>query len=232
MRLFIVAVSVCFVAGAAQADEPIKWTGGYVGAHVGGLWGDVDVRNDPADGVSPGPFSYSVDGVFGGGTAGYNWQFSQVVAGIEVDLGYLDPDGAGIIPSSSPGHRQNLTLDSGLYGDVTARLGVAFDRTLIYVKGGYAFLNSEAMQATTKPQYSPTPTGSFDGWTLGGGIEHFITPSLSIKAEYQHFDFGTEQGAQTTIAADPPTPVGHVFENWHDVTIDTVKVGLNYHFKP
>jgi len=101
---------------------------------------------------------------------------------------------------------------------------------LIYAKGGFAFFDGEAKQATTKPGYAPTGTDTFTGWTLGGGAEYFLTRSISLKAEYLHFDFGTQRAYQTTTVADPPTPVGYQFNNWHDVSFDSVKAGIAYHF--
>lgn len=233
MRNYLLGLVFVAVFGSSSAfagPAVNNWTGLYVGAHVGGLWGDVDVTDNAADGVPPGPFPYSINGVFGGGTVGYNWQHQSLLIGIEGDLGYMDPDGEGRIPSSTPPNYQALTLDSGLYADITARLGVTFDHTLVYAKGGYAYFDGEAMQATTKPGYAPTGTDSFSGWVLGGGVEHFIAPNLSIKAEYLHFEFDTESGYQTSTIADPPTPIGYRFYNWHDVDMDTVKVGINYHF--
>ena len=63
---------------------------------------------------------------------------------------------------------------------------------------------------------------------FGGGVEHFLTPAWSVKAEYLHFDFGTQHGAQTSIS-DPP--VGYVYTNSFKVTADTAKVGVKstYH---
>ena len=75
---------------------------------------------------------------------------------------------------------------------MTARSGVTFGETLVYGKGGWAYYEGEAKQATTRIEYSKTGTGSLSGWVLGGGVEHFVTPNLSLKAEYLHFDFGTE----------------------------------------
>jgi len=109
-------------------------------------------------------------------------------------------------------------------------LGVTFDGLLIYAKGGFAFFDGEAKQATTKPGYAPTGTDTFTGWTLGGGAEYFLTRSISLKAEYLHFEFGTQRAYQTTTVADPPTPVGYQFNNWHDVSFDSVKAGIAYHF--
>jgi outer membrane immunogenic protein len=210
----------------AIAGGPAIWTGLYVGAHAGGTWGDVDVR-DTTGGVTPGPFSYDVDGAFGGGTVGYNLQYQSFVIGIEGDLGYMDASGAGVIPSSNPAAHQDITLDGGFYSVAAGRLGVAFGDTLIYAKGGWAYYDGEAGQKTTNPGYVTNPTGAFDGWAYGGGIEYMIARSWSIKAEYLHFDFDTEEGDQTSVS-DPP--IGFVYKNEHDVEVDTVKVGINYKF--
>nr|AGD93248.1 porin [uncultured bacterium] len=227
--LAIAAVQLVCSGSAFAQDAAFDWSGFYAGIHAGALDGDTRVTNT-APGVDPGPFDYSIDGGFGGITFGYNWQAGNVVFGVEGDLGYLDPSGQGIIPSSDPVHHQDLTLDSGLYGDLTGRVGFSFDRVLLYAKGGAAFFDGEAMQASTRPEYAPTGTDTFTGWTAGAGVEYAVTNKISIKAEYQHFDFGEEHGYQTSLVADPPTPVGYRFDNYTTVDFDTFKIGLNYHF--
>lgn len=228
-KLFALAAAPLMIAAAplaAQAGEYPNWTGFYAGAHIGGAWGDVDVK-DTNGGVPPGPFNYSPDGVFGGGTAGYNHQVGSFVFGIEGDIGYMDLSGGTDIPSSDPTKHQDLELDGGTYGDITGRLGVAFGSTLVYAKGGYAFYDGEATQTTTKPGYRTTGTDTFSGWTIGGGVEHFVSSNLSLKVEYQHFNFDTEEGNQTSIS-DPP--IGFVYKNKTDLEADSVKVGAAYHF--
>ena len=184
-------------------------------------------RRRAVDGVPPGPFGYSINGFFGGGTAGYNLQIQNIVFGIEGDIGAIDPNGAGIIPSSTVPFHQDTTLDTGLYGDATGRLGLAFGPTLVYAKGGFAFFDGEARQTTTKPGYVTHGTDTFTGWTIGGGVEHMIDRNWSLKVEYLHFDFGSQVGDQTSTG-DPP--IGHVYHNWTDLSMDSVKVGLNYKF--
>jgi outer membrane immunogenic protein len=143
----------------------------------------------------------------------------------------MDLSGSGIVGSTHADHHQDLTLGGGVYGDVTGRAGFLLTpATLVYGKGGFAFYDGQAEQATTNPGYAPTGTDTFTGWTAGGGIEHFITTNLSIKVEYLHFDFGTQEGYQTALTADPPTPAGYKFRNWTDLTADSVKAGLAYHF--
>ncbi len=215
--------------------EGYTWSGFYAGAHIGGAWGDADVR-DIDGGVNPGPFSYSPGGAFGGGTAGYNVQIRKVVIGVEGDLGYLDLSGGTTIPSSDPKYHQDLTLDGGLYGDITGRLGFAFDRALIYAKGGFAFYEGEALQATTKSYYDKSGTDTFTGYTVGGGIEYLIARNISLKVEYLHFGFGDEGGSQTKAHTAPAgevddgTAIGSVFHNTTSLSADSIKVGVAYHF--
>jgi outer membrane immunogenic protein len=229
MRKWLLSLAFVAVGSSAAFAKPIvyNWNGFYIGAHAGGAWGDVNVTDDVNDGVPPGPFGYSIDAFIGGGTAGYNLQIDNVVLGVEGDLGVIDPNGSGIIPSSTPPNHQDTTLDSGLYGDVTGRLGLAFGPALIYAKGGWAFFDGEAKQTTTKPGFVTHGTDTFEGWTLGGGVEYLLAKNVSVKVEYQHFDFRPEVGDQTSIT-DPP--VGHVYHNWTDLTIDSVNAGVAYHF--
>jgi outer membrane immunogenic protein len=217
-----------FVASPSKAQDG-RWTGGYAGAHLGYAWGDADVR-DTNGGVLPGPFSYDPRGAFGGATFGYNWRMQGLVLGVEADLGYMDLSGAGIIPSSNPAAHQDITLDGGFYADATLRGGfLVMPSTLVYAKGGFAFYNGEARQKTTNPGYVTTGTDPFNGFVVGGGVEHFIAPSVSLKIEYLHFDFGSQDGFQTNVG-DRSSPIGYKFENKTDVTADTVKVGVAWHF--
>jgi len=194
------------------------------GLHAGGVWGDVSVT-DTNGGVTPGPFTYSPSGAFGGAQAGVNWQGGGFVAGVEGDIGYMNLTGAGIIPSSDPQYHQDATLSGGVYGDITGRLGFAMGQSLLYGKGGFAFYNGQALQLTTKPTYTGTGTDTFTGWTAGAGIEHQFTPNMSVKVEYLHFDFGPEGGYQTSIT-DPP--IGYQYDNSTKLTADSIKIGVNW----
>ena len=56
------------------------WTGAYIGAHVGGAWSDLAVTNlDHYTGADK--FSNKGNGVFGGGTLGYNLPGRQLHLG-------------------------------------------------------------------------------------------------------------------------------------------------------
>ena len=199
----------------------MPWQGLYFGAHVGGASSSASVHDsfdyvgDPNFNSSG-----SSGGLIGGGQAGYNVQQGHMVFGVEGDIGYLGisaKSSGSYTPSSSirevlhcgaywagDGHVCDISAQystsGGLYGDLTGRLGYATDRVLFYGKGGVAFLNAD-----TKANYTggstaalnPNSYFNFDhsdtlvGWTIGAGAEYAVSPSWSIKAEYQHFDFGS-----------------------------------------
>jgi outer membrane immunogenic protein len=209
--------------------ETYNWSGFYAGVSAGYVHGNAEVR-DFAAGVAPGPFSYDFDGGIGSGQIGYNYQIDNLVLGLEGDLGYMGSNGHGIIGSANAGSHQDLTLDGGLFGDLTGRLGYAFGPAMVYAKGGFAFFNGEAKQQTTNPGYSSTGTDIFTGWTLGGGLAYRLSRHVSMDLGYQHFDFGHANGHQTALVADPPTPAGQKFPNRTSLTADMVKIGLSYHF--
>lgn len=222
----LLAATAALVIGASAAHAGGSWEGAYVGLHAGYGWGDVSVK-DTTGGVTPGPFDYTARGFLGGASAGYNLQAGITVVGIEADIGYLGLNGRGIIPSSDPAHHQDITLDGGLYGDITGRLGFVRGNALFYGKGGLALYGGEALQKTTKPGFVSHGTGTFTGWTAGGGLEFALTPHTTLKVEYLHFDFGHQGGDQTSVSDDP---VGFVYKNTTSLTADTVKLGINYKF--
>jgi outer membrane immunogenic protein len=230
LALILAASFATDKATAQQTAQQHDWSGFYGGIHAAGIWGGVTVT-DSGRGVPPGPFSYTPGGAFGGGTGGYNVQMGPAVFGIETDIGYMGLNGSGTVPSSHPGQHQDITLDSGAYGDVTGRVGFAVGKTLFYGKGGFAFFTGEAKQTTTNPGYSSTgSSGAFTGWTVGGGAEYFVSPTVSVKAEYQHFDFGSKSAYQTALVDDPPTTAGTRFYNDNRLRADSIKLGMNFHF--
>lgn len=227
MRQSLFAAALIFATMTPAFADDVNWTGAYAGLHAGGAWGSTTVRDNAKDGVPPGPFSYDTSGAFGGGTAGYNYQYEGFVVGVEGDLGYLDLAGSGIIGSSKADHHQDITTDGGLYGDITGRVGFTFQRALIYGKGGFAFYDGEAAQATTADGFATHSTGTFTGFVVGGGVEYELSEKISVKAEFLHMDFGTQGGDQTSITDDP---VGHVYSNSHTLDADSLKFGVAYHF--
>jgi outer membrane immunogenic protein len=195
--------------------------------------------------------------VIGGGTLGCNWQpvGSAFVLGVEGEGGYMKLKGSAFDPLISP----TLTvaafrgtpdvLGSAQAGDwyamATGRLGYAFDRVLVYVKGGAAFV---PISASVHDNCLNTAAGC-GNWiistsasdtittgTIGGGLEWAFRPNWSIKAEYMFIGLGghnlgscgtSHSGAQLSV-----TPGGDFCFNHDFPAIHTAKIGINFRFGP
>jgi outer membrane immunogenic protein len=198
----------------APCCAPYSWAGFYLGANVGAAWGDLTTRDRDEFG---GTFKNRSTDVFGGGQIGFNLQRGNWVFGPEVDLGGMglshtasEPGTGGIILSK---------IDSGFYGDVTGRLGYSFGPALLYGKGGFAFYDGSVTN-TDLGDPSSVKDSTHTGWTVGGGLEYKLNPTWSVKAEYLHFDFGSDR---LHLPSD-----GDRYDN--KLSTDTVKVGINFHF--
>ena len=226
-------------------DAPVyvpvnTWTGFYFGGNGGYAW-DAGRRNiDYADFGTIGGAAFSApdrsrraepEGGFGGGQFGYNWQRDRLVLGIETDL-----QGGDISDS-----RSGLTALGGLFrarsstdwfGTVRGRVGLAYDRALIYFTGGFAYgdvrdrIDFESIGGpTARLRRDETDTG----FVLGGGLEYKFTPSWSIKSEYQYIDLGSTRLSSTFNPTGAAGDTETVRTNSIDHNFHTVRVGINYH---
>jgi outer membrane immunogenic protein len=223
-----------------HAAAPFSWTGFYIGVHAGYGWGDSSIgdggtklgRDGPpfgafACGVAQtgnycgDPFDLEPEGWLGGAQLGVNWQRGRLVLGIEGDIGYLGADEQSVLDRPF-GDQDFASVEYGWYGTLTGRLGLALDRSLLYVKGGLAVarIDMEAADMDNGEIFEGSRVSTSDtqlGWALGGGIEHALTDRLSVKAEYLYMDFGSD----TVRSSD-----GDIYEHEHQ--IHTAKIGLNY----
>ena len=189
------------------------WTGFYIGGHVGYGWAHNDWRDAFGLGISN-----DTNGFLGGGQAGFNYQIGQFVLGAEGDFSWAGINGGttgGGIPGPGAAFNTNVNWTSTL----TGRAGIAFDRWLVYGKGGVAWANSNF---STNNYTFP---GSIDvndtriGWTAGAGVEYAFAPAWTAKLEYNYMDFG-DRGV--SFAPGTLTNI--------DQQIHAVKFGVNYKF--
>ena len=161
-----------------------------------------------------------------GGQAGYNHQFGWIVPGLEADLGYMGFNGGRLSPPQFDPQQQTHAVSSGgLFGTVTGRLGIAVDRALLYVKGGFAYANFRLGVTDSVPPLTTDATErlTYTGWTIGGGVEFALTQNWLIKTEYQFMDFGRK--SISAVASDGIT------DTWkHDPSAHLIRLGLNYKF--
>jgi outer membrane immunogenic protein len=203
------------VAPVASAPAAIyNWTGFYVGGQLGA--GFSHSRwSDPFNGAHN-TFN-SGAGFIGGAQLGGNVQFNMLVLGIEGDFTWTGLKGSGI---DSIGNAISTNVD--WTSTVTGRAGVAFDRVLLYGKGGVAFAQDKNGFTDIFGNGANT-TLTRTGWTAGAGIEYGITRNLSAKIEYDYLGFGSQALNFTT----PTTPL---YTSNAALNVQEIKAGLNFRF--
>lgn len=266
MRKFLLtSAAVLGIAGTASAADlrvaaPIvapvpvfSWTGVYIGIGGGTGWGteertwNRDVFFAPLlPAVGLGPFtagssfgSHPISGGFFGGQLGYNWQAGWAVFGIQGDAHWADIDGRGDCFSGfALGFACNDKVKS--FGSVTARLGVtAFDRGLIYAKGGWAWEETNRTLTSSGVDFFTLVPGSSltavslsqsrTGWTFGAGIEYAFAPNWSAFIEYNHFDFGNKgENANLVLTIPAVVTLNAPLSTTVTEHFDVIKAGVNY----
>jgi outer membrane immunogenic protein len=238
-QILLASVGAIAIAGSAfAADLPYRgpppvyappppiftWTGIYIGGQVGYAWG-----SDPIDEVDTvfdhnAFFNDKPNGVIGGAHLGYNLQIGQWVAGLEGSV-----DGTSLHGTRTSAGPLVVTMSTrpDVQGSIRGRVGVAFDRVLIYGTGGAAFSGITNNYSLGFPFFlSESDTKTRTGWTVGGGLEYAVTNNWSIRAEYRYSDFGRS----------PDFPFSSItFGNvsfTHHLTENQVQAGFSYKFTP
>lgn len=208
------------IAPAFAPQEPYSWTGAYLGLFGGFAAADIEVTDEDGYNGEPGrSFEYDTDGFYGGGIAGYNYEWSLLVFGVEGELAVIDLEDSEQDPTlEGMQRRRNDSLassQSNFYGAVTGRVGLSIDRFLAYGKGGFAVADLEASFEDGNPAGAVLDTDSDEEWlvgfTVGGGIEMAVNPQFSLRGEYTFTEF---DGGVTTTGTDP---AGQEFEFEHDM---------------
>jgi outer membrane immunogenic protein len=201
-----------------KAPEPVSygynWSGFYIGAHAGAGFGE---KCFTFVGASDG--CHDTDGWLGGGQVGFNMQSGQFVFGVEFSGSWADISGDHVGPLA-PGGTYSSDLNTLLL--FTGRVGMTFDRLLIYVTGGGAWARDEFSYAV--PAAVSTTKQNRTGWTVGAGLEYGLSPNWSIAAQYNYVDLGDKD--VTFGGAVGPFPFTDRVEQ--DIHLATVR--LNYRF--
>jgi opacity protein-like surface antigen len=195
---------------ALPARSLYNWTGFYFGADGGyGLQSAAGTLTTA--GALSTPYDYSVTGPFAGCFVGGNYQFNRLVLGVEGDWQWsnlignsqsLAPLGAtGTLPAG-PFTVSTTTKD---YSSIRGRLGIAFDRFLIFGTGGWAVGNPSTAFALAGSAPFVTTDGKSNGWTAGAGVEYAITDTILGRIEYRYTDLEPSGFVNATNSADTGT---------------------------
>ena len=210
---------------APAVVAPPTWEGIYAGLNLGGHWliGQVSTTNLPTGGSSSG--TLNAPGVVGGLQAGYNWQFGNVVAGIEADANVQT---ANAVRNDTAFALTNGINSPGFLLTVRPRLGWAFDhRTLVYATAGYAFETVQVEDTVNIGQFvGSSVVGKQSGWTAGAGFEYAFTRGVSAKIEYLYLDLGT---INSTLLPGPAGVAAANINVTHKLSDNIVRAGVNFH---
>ncbi len=222
------------VAPPVLAPLPVfTWTGFELGVQVGGGAGQTGVR---VNGIPLFPPSdrYGSSGVFGGIHVGANYQFANyrfvgpIVAGVQLEYNFAGITGTASVP---PLNYLNTAIRQ--FGSADARLGVAFDRLLIYAIGGFAYgdIRSQIQLAGLAPGVTDFFTVNRYGYDVGGGLEYNFYGNWTARAEYRYYDWGT-RGFNTAGFGSPVNGLipFAIPNHTSRETMQTGRVGLTYKF--
>jgi outer membrane immunogenic protein len=212
-----VRVAPATVPPVAYVSPVYNWSGFYVGGHLGGGFADSS-WSDPFTGASN---SFNKLGFLGGGQAGANVQFNALVLGVEGDFSWT---GLGLKGSGTDSIGNTIATTTNWTSTVTGRAGVAFDRLLVYGKGGVAFAQDNS-SLTDLGGNNASTTFMRTGWTAGAGLEYGLSKNWSAKIEYDYLGFGSK-------TLNFSTPLQPAYTSNANLNVQEVKAGLNFRFGP
>jgi outer membrane immunogenic protein len=205
-----------------------SWTGCYIGGNAGGVWVDKTLTTSAAvtipgvgtfaSGLGEGSINWS--GGVAGGQVGCNYQVSSWVFGVQGDF---DWSGASTSFTDTVfGTTDSIKVKS--VASVTGRIGYAWDRFLVYAKGGGAWETDD--YTASLAGLSATVSDTRNGWTVGGGGEYAFTDWLTGFVEYDFYDFGTKTESLTGTAGAAAVTISTSVKE----TKSIAKAGLNFKF--
>jgi len=146
----------------------------------------------------------------------------NLVLGIETDI-----QGAGISDKGGDGFGDVYKSELNYFGTVRGRIGYAFENSLVYFTGGFAYGGVRNVANFGGPDFVKDATAT--GYVLGGGWEWKFSPAWSAKVEYQYIDLGKNDPIDvSSVGAGGYSQYGTV----HDDAYHTIRVGLNYFLSP
>ena len=205
------------------AAPAFTWTGFYVGGNAGYISKETQVTTVGLNGAPTGPgtlfntlsgarvpFSkFQRGGFTGGGQVGLNYQFSNVVVGLEADAAYTDAKRDFNSFGTTSAYSQ-YSSDLRYLATYRGRLGYAFDRMLVYATGGFAYgsVGNKALFFATPPagglgvvQFAGFRRSTQIGYAVGGGVEYAL-PANSFLTFVNYLNvFGASGGVSLKVEA-------------------------------
>jgi outer membrane immunogenic protein len=213
------STTVTFLVPGVAVAQQYDWSGFYTGMTLGAAKSLGLLELDELGGGEPLPDSVIIPalGPTGGLHAGFNLQSGNFIYGLEGQASWVSLE--GIYNDDGIDAEASLTALLSL----RARLGVAFDRMMIYSTAGIAAGNSSFNVDAGKGSPA-SASGTVAGGIVGIGAEYAVNDNISLRAEGKYYHLQSQSavgdsGKGTDPFAATYTPRGLVFET-----------GVNVHF--
>ncbi len=213
---------------APSGPPPFTWTSCYGGLRAGGGWGQKDLT-DTAGIVSAvttfTAVNLGIDGYMLGAQVGCDYQFApNWVVGIEGAGAGGNISATTNVPITIADDSATFKETTDFLGSVTGRIGYAWDRLMVYGKGGVGFVTDRYHTADTLQTFAFDGLETRVGWTAGAGVEWAFWEDLSLKLEYDYYGFGQRSVVFTDSTLSFVIGPENIKQN-----IQVVTLGLNFH---
>jgi outer membrane immunogenic protein len=243
-------LALLWASAPAMAQVQNPYAGFYVGANLGGVWGDTSASSLAGPGVGPivvqpvdvaainavNNGSSNTSGFTGGVQGGYNYVSNGVLFGIETDWGAMDVSqsasksvNSAVLISPPLTFTTNQHVHTDWMWTLRPRLGFVSGDWLFYgtiglavtdVKSSFNYADTHSPGRVASMSVSDTKTG----WVGGLGAAYAFDPQWSVRGEWLYADFGNVHG--TAATAD-----GFIkFDSEASVKANLFRVGLDYRF--
>jgi outer membrane immunogenic protein len=211
-----------------------NWTGFYIGGNIGAGWNGLSDANTNFSDTLGSSFSAGTNAQFlGGGQVGVNYEFGNgIVAGAEAMFDWLSNSQNAIITATDPtgAVAANIGMPNARWLTmVSGRVGYAWDRVLLYAKGGGAWVttNTPTIFVTGTPaSFTSISNTTSSGYTAGFGVEWAFSGNWSVRGEYTYIGLPSQI---FTVAPATPAFGGDVV-TYSNRNISMVTGSVNYKF--
>jgi outer membrane immunogenic protein len=208
---------------------PYNWTGFYIGGNLGAGWTTAGSLSDTFGST----FTSNNNAQFlGGGQVGVNYEFwGGVVIGAEAMFDWLPNNSNTITATNLCCGTASANINSRWLTTATGKLGYAWDRVLLYGKGGGAWVGASNSSLTVNgmpASFSSTNNNNI-GWTAGLGVEWAFWGNWSARAEWDYIRLNNQSFTVAGIPGTPGSFAGDVL-NDNNRQINMFSAGVNYKF--
>lgn len=178
--------ALSLLATTSFAADGANWTGFTLGFDAGTATHESTVSDLDYDWIGGSQVQHSKSRVVGL-HVGYDHQIRNLVLGAELNWSKTDFDNGQQFYND----QTRVTSEVGWLGSLRVRGGVAIDNALLYVTGGLAKGDiTHALESSDYPTYEFSKDVNRWGSVMGIGIEGQVLPKVSIRFEYDMYDFG------------------------------------------